>query len=293
MLGEEIKRRETVVVIGGNRGIGLGFVKNYLSKGCSVIATYRDPEKLEELKKIKEIFPDALDFYQLDIKNEAAISSFSEKIKQPIDILILNAGILLSISGSHPSIDKSQEMRDTMDVNVYGPDNIIRALFPQLLNPHACAVYVSSSLSNADENLGGRHHAYRVSKAAGNMIMQNWNIELAATWLAEGHSYQIRPCAFPISPGWVQTDMGGPRASLTVEESVSGMASVIAAVREHKQASLYFYNGSVLQKYPEPLVVTKKKEEDKDIVSAQRLVLSTFHDSLETHPVDDREWSPE
>jgi NAD(P)-dependent dehydrogenase (short-subunit alcohol dehydrogenase family) len=33
-----------------------------------------------------------------------------------------------------------------------------------------------------------------------------------------------------MNPGWVQTDMGGPRASITPEESIRGLRSVIAGL---------------------------------------------------------------
>jgi len=31
-----------------------------------------------------------------------------------------------------------------------------------------------------------------------------------------------------LHPGWVQTDMGGPNALISIEESVNGMATVIS-----------------------------------------------------------------
>ena len=43
---------ETVLVTGSNRGIGFEFVKQYAKRGCTVIATARNPEKAKALKAL-------------------------------------------------------------------------------------------------------------------------------------------------------------------------------------------------------------------------------------------------
>lgn len=258
-----MKDKETIVVIGGNRGIGLGFVRYYLSKPeYVVIATYRDVERIGELKALEEHYPDRLCLYLLDVRDEAAILHFASHITGYIDILILNAGIVRGAKGSHPQNTTAQEGQEMMQVNTYAHDSLMRALYLKLLKPHSLSVYISSTLSHFGSNITGRSHYYRASKAAGNILIQNWNIELARLWLEEKKGdYQVRPCAFPISPGLVKTDMAGPNsnAPLTVEQSVSGMTAVIHSVRSHKQCSLYLYTGEILEHYPEPIVVTKNR----------------------------------
>lgn len=250
-----------VVVIGGSRGIGLGFVKEYLLQGHNVFATYRDNGKCDELKTLKESNPHNLELSELEITDYDAVDLLKEKIQGFIDILILNAGIILSPPGSQPLTETVEEMRKTMEVNTFAPDQVMRTLFPKLLHPHSCAVYMSSTLSSLPDNLRGRYHSYRASKAAGNIIFQNWNIQLAKEWLEKDGTFDTRPCAFPISPGVVQTDMGGPNSPLTVSESVSGMVKVIRDVRKHKNSSFYLYDGSILQHFPELEMVTSKRSE--------------------------------
>lgn len=248
-----------VVVVGGSRGIGLGFVKEYLSQGHKVVATYRDNGKWDGLKKLKELFPSTLETVELEITDYKAIDLFKDKIAGAIDILILNAGVLLCPPGSQLLTETVEEMRQTMEVNTYAPDQMMRVLFPKLVNSHSCAVYLSSTLSSQADNLKGRYQSYRASKAAGNIIFQNWNIQLAKEWLEHEGALEDRPSAFPISPGVVKTDMGGENSPLTVEESVSGMVKVISDVRKHKNCSLYLYNGNILQQFPEPEIVTAKR----------------------------------
>ena len=46
-------------------------------------------------------------------------------------------------------------------------------------------------------------------------------------------------------PGWVQTDMGGPSAEITAEESASGIRSVIAGLTKADSGTFYKWNGDV------------------------------------------------
>ncbi|CEK09600.1 SDR family NAD(P)-dependent oxidoreductase [Legionella hackeliae] len=255
---QSLKAVGTAVVIGGNRGIGLGFVKEYLTAGYCVYATYREQSNQDELLALKKIYSNNLLLISLDVRDKQAIAYLSEEIKGFIDVLILNAGIIRCPSGSHSLIETEEQLRETMEVNTFAHDNIMRALFSKLLHANSCAVYISSTLSSTADNLKGRFGSYRASKAAGNILMQTWNIELASIWLNEGNPLGNRPCAFPISPGLVQTDMGGGRGELTVKQSVSQMISVIEKVREHKHCSLYLYDGSILQSYPEPLIASEQ-----------------------------------
>lgn len=262
---------ETIVIIGGNRGIGLGFVRHYLSQSKgNVIATYRDATQVDELKRLQAIYTDRLQLHHLDVRDETAITHFATTIHGPIALLILNAGIMRG-GKVHPPSNTLQQARELMEVNVYAHDTLMRALYLKLLHPHSCAVYISSTLSHSGSNLRGGSHYYRASKAAANLLMQNWNIELARLWLESEGEAHTRPCVFPISPGVVRTDMAGPgsKAPLSVEESVQGMTSVIAAVRQHKQCSLYLYNGEILEQYPEPWIVSE--ELHNNLIAANKL----------------------
>lgn len=246
-----------VVVIGGSRGIGLGFVKQYLSLGHNVFSTYRNNGKAGGLFELQKSYPKTLTISELEITDYEAVALLKEKIPAVIDILILSAGIILCPPGSQPLTETVDQMRQTFEVNTYAPDQIMRVLFSKLLNPHSSAVYISSTLSSFADNLKGRFQSYRASKAAGNIIFQNWNIELAKEWLKNGGAVDRRPCAFAISPGVVRTDMGGPNSPLTVTESVNAMVKVIHNLRRHKQSAVYLYDGSILQQFPLPALLNE------------------------------------
>jgi hypothetical protein len=47
-------------------------------------------------------------------------------------------------------------------------------------------------------------------------------------------------------PGWVQTDMGGPTATLTIDQSVPAMLKVIDALKPSDNGRFLQYDGSEL-----------------------------------------------
>ena len=52
--------------------------------------------------------------------------------------------------------------------------------------------------------------------------------------------------AVAIHPGWVQTDMGGPRATLTTGDSIKGCLNVIETLTEEMSGKFIDYRGMVL-----------------------------------------------
>ena len=68
-------------------------------------------------------------------------------------------------------------------------------------------------MGSISDCMSGRSYAYRASKTALNMFSIAMKNELTS----QGISILI------MHPGWVETDMGGPHAPLSVEESVNGI----------------------------------------------------------------------
>ena len=72
-----------------------------------------------------------------------------------------------------------------------------------------------SLMASIDDCKSGRSYAYRASKTALNMFAISMKNEIEAL----GASLII------LHPGWVETDMGGPHAPLTPQESVKGIVA--------------------------------------------------------------------
>ena len=82
------------VVIGANRGIGLGVIKEFLTRGWSVIATARRPDAASDLKSLAAAHPGRLDIQPLDMTNPGQIDAFAGALKgRTLDAVLINAGI--------------------------------------------------------------------------------------------------------------------------------------------------------------------------------------------------------
>ncbi len=108
-----------------------------------------------------------------------------------------------------------------LTVNVLGQARVAEALVDNVAaSEQKKVITLSSELGSVGANSTGGLYAYRSSKAAVNAVMKSMSIDLASRGII----------AVPMHPGWVRTDMGGPRAPLSAEESVSGMRRVIAGL---------------------------------------------------------------
>jgi len=224
-----------VMITGANRGIGLALVSQYVGRRCTVIATCRSPDKANDLKKLLAQEDKGVSFIiQLDIDNErSAVEAFkliSTKVKV-IDILINNAGIATKNHPHDPVLKVDPEdMLKVYRVNVVGTWRVITTFMPLLRNRAAKVLALSSdlgSLSNNCENnaIGqspGDKTSYRCSKAAINMLIRNFAVEIPDVIFLS------------VSPGWVATRMGasaGRKPPLTTAESSLRIVRMAAALK--------------------------------------------------------------
>lgn len=109
-----------------------------------------------------------------------------------------------------------------MSVNVTGPMLVTRHMLPLLRRGgDPMIVNVSSQLGSMQVAAKkGRDTAYCVSKAALNML----SVKSAAALRPNGIGVVM------LHPGWVQTDMGGESAPMTIEESSCAIVATIGAL---------------------------------------------------------------
>ncbi|KPF83959.1 short-chain dehydrogenase [alpha proteobacterium AAP38] len=219
----------TVVITGANRGIGLEFARQYAADGWKVIATCRDLSNPGGLADVA-----AVELFALSVDDPASIKAFAGALKgHSIDLLINNAGIMGPdlAAQSKDGVD-AEGWLETLKVNGLAPILVSLALRP-LLSAGAKVATVSSQLGSITETESGGMYAYRASKAAINM----GNRTLAADWRDDGITCIV------MHPGWVQTDMGGPKAPVTPTDSVAGMRRVIAAAGPGDSGAFFAYDG--------------------------------------------------
>jgi len=173
---------------------------------------------------------------QLDVTDDTSVDRLVRDLgERPIDLLINNAGIFPRVNTlAETDFD---DVARTLAVNTIGPMRVTRALLPNLkLGTSRQIVSITSGLGSIANNDSGRYYGYRESKAALNMFTRSLAIELKD----EGFTCIV------MSPGWVRTDMGGPNAHLSPEESITGMRKVIASLTAADTGSYRNYDGSEL-----------------------------------------------
>ncbi len=206
--------KKTVMITGANRGLGLGFAKHYLDKGWDVIATYRENAMgLTDIKNIKS--------FQMNVESEESINTTLDLISSKynsIDLLINNAGRYGTGQSSIHDPFNVEDMVKTYRTNTMGPLLVTQAALPLLEKGHdKKVIHISSKVGSIADNSGGGSYGYRASKTALNMINQNLSIELKPKGIL----------SVVMHPGWVQTDMGGPNALISIDESISAMTQTI------------------------------------------------------------------
>lgn len=217
----------TVLVTGANRGIGLEYARQLADKGYRVIGTARDPAAAKELAAVAERVE------ALDVADAASVAALAKRLEgEAIDILVNNAGIFDRGDTSIDKVDFAQ-MEQTLAVNTLGPLRVIQALLPNLRKgQRKLIVNMSSQLGSIGTSSGG-WYAYRTSKAALNQITKTLSVELAKENFV---------CVV-VHPGWVRTDMGGPAATYTPEESVTGLVGLIEKLGTADNGRFFDFQG--------------------------------------------------
>jgi NAD(P)-dependent dehydrogenase (short-subunit alcohol dehydrogenase family) len=153
---------KTVLVTGGNRGIGQALVEEALSRGASrVYAGARHPVAHEDGR---------VEPLTLDVTNRAQIARAVESVES-LDILINNAGVQPFDDLSDPAV-----LEETMAVNLFGPYRVIQAFLPMLTHSWGVIVNNLSLLALAPLPLVP---AYSISKAAAFSMTQSLRAHLS------------------------------------------------------------------------------------------------------------------
>jgi len=211
--------------MGASRGIGLEFVRQYREAGARVIATARDAAGLERLK--------ALDATALrvDVADPASVSGLAWQLDgEKIDVALYVAGVLPKGDALTPPTQ--QEFDRTLHTNVLGAMQALPQVAPLVEAAGGCFAFISSQMGCIGEVSSSSNWTYRVSKAALNMAVAAAQPDYPGAILVA------------LSPGWVQTDMGGAGAPLTAQRSVAAMRKTLAALTSKHKGAFLDHDGS-------------------------------------------------
>lgn len=193
-----------VVITGANRGIGHALLERLADQG-PVVGTYRSDRPQE---------PAGASWHQADVTDKASLSHLAEDLAgRQIGLLICNAGVYLDRGHPLDSGYPPDLWAESFAANVTGAFLTVQALLPHLRATKGAKIAIISSQMASQTLAPGGSYAYRASKAA----VLNLGRNLAADLKADGIAVGI------YHPGWVQTDMGGKVADISVDEAATGL----------------------------------------------------------------------
>lgn len=200
------------IVTGGNRGIGFEVCRQLAQReGLIVLLTSRHKaEGQKAVAQLRETGLSNIHYHQLDVTDTESVWRLCNDVERDfgrLDILVNNAGIYPDTVHQLLNVDLDM-MRQTMEVNAYGPLFVIQTLIP-LIKKHNWGriVNISSGIGELG-SLGSSYPAYRFSKITLNLFTRVLAQEL------QGSGIKINA----MCPGWVRTDMGGSSAPRSVAE---------------------------------------------------------------------------
>lgn len=222
-----------VLITGAGRGIGLALTKEFAKNGYQVIATYRAEKSAKDLLDFAKTEP-SIQLVTADVADEKTFAPLKQILKDlgELDILINNAGVIGDKSPSLLELDLDS-LKQVFQVNTLGPMMITQLALPFLAKA-ATIAQMSSLMGSIADNASGRYYDYRISKAALNMFNKCLSKELPTMTCLSLH------------PGWVQTDMGGPSATVPVDDCAKGLFKVITTATLKQTGQFIDYTGKQL-----------------------------------------------
>ena len=239
---------KTILVTGGNRGIGLEICRQLDRKGHQVIMGSRD---LLKGKEAAMSINGSIIVGQLNVNDEKSIVDLYGLVESKfgsLDVLINNAGVgpgqgtqeasvlkkkVLALESRYsgikrikrflvPMMRKSRLLskrqdassinvevaKEIMETNLFGAWRMIHIFLPLLLNSKGGRIINVSSGSGELGSLTGQYPGYSLSKASLNALTIMFANELKRKGIKVN----------AMCPGWVRTDMGGPNAPRDVSQ---------------------------------------------------------------------------
>jgi 3-dehydrosphinganine reductase len=125
---------KTILITGGSSGIGLAFARLAALEGADVVIAARRKDVLEEARAglVKRTPQAKVEALVLDVADEADVMARVGELvaRQPIDVLVNNAGVVLP--GRFLELP-SAEFRRMMDINYFGAVHTCRAVLPSMV----------------------------------------------------------------------------------------------------------------------------------------------------------------
>lgn len=223
----------TILLIGASRGLGHAMAAEFLRKKWNVVGTVRDGRTRTMLHDLADEFKGRVEIETLDICEPDQVTALRERLSGRLfDVLFVNAGT----TNQHPTQTigevSTEDFVHVMITNALSPMRVIESL-ERCVAPAGLVGVMSSGQGSIANNERGQRELYRGSKAALNMFMRSFAARHAGT-----------PRAMAVmAPGWIRTALGGPKAPLSIEDSIPNLVNVLLSKRERPGLEYLDYLG--------------------------------------------------
>ncbi|MGK3961721.1 SDR family NAD(P)-dependent oxidoreductase [Sorangium sp. So ce118] len=219
-------RGKWALVTGASRGIGKQVARGLAGLGCNVVLHSRDAAHTRELEgelagkgvRVSAVSGELSDQAAVDRMLDAALAASGG-----IDILYNNAAIMTPFRASYVETP-AEDYRLSFEVNVISPIRITYRLLPIMLKRGwGRIVQVTSGIQDQPELM-----AYAASKAALDKFVRDTVPSLRGTGVLMNL----------LDPGWLRTDLGGPKAPNDVESVLPG--ALVPALLDGEVHGVFF-----------------------------------------------------
>src|ERR1700730_15227156 len=222
-----------ILITGANRGLGFEFASQYLADGWRVFAACRNPGAASKLRCLAQDTRGMLNVVAMDVTDAESVRNVATQLKDvTIAVLITSAGsaAVAGAPGQKTGNVDYQSWAHVLDVNTMGPLRVLESFSDHIArSERKLVITITSGMGSLADNTSGGSIAYRSSKAAVNMVMRSAAIDLAPRGIT---------CVL-VNPGWVRTDMGGLKAPLSPQESVTAMRRLIDTFGQNQSGNNY------------------------------------------------------
>ena len=200
---------KNIALIGASGGIGAGFIRQLLRQQAEA--------HIYALSRSAVAYDDSrVTALSIDITDEISVEAAAQAIDRPLDLVLIATGLLhdehMMPEKAVRDICRHNFMR-SYEVNAVGPALVGKYFLP-LMRKDVRAVFavLSARVGSVSDNKAGGWYAYRASKAALNMVLKNFAIEM-------GRRHKDLIIA-ALQPGTVDTELSKPFQGNVADEKL-------------------------------------------------------------------------